>query len=159
MRQYDKKKGTYTLGPFLWYNSCKGDGTVSEYVNPTCPTCGIRKLQLNYYSKKDGRPLFKKRCWVCNGTRERRHSQRAIGEYDPHPKGRTKYEQSVSKRKRTKLTCDKCGFKAIDTCQLDIDHIDGNHANNDIPNLQILCANCHRLKTKLNNEGPYKVKR
>ena len=32
-------------------------------------------------------------------------------------------------------------------CQLDIDHIDGNRENNDIINLQTLCANCHRLKT------------
>ncbi|CAL9981083.1 HNH endonuclease [Vibrio phage D69] len=28
-------------------------------------------------------------------------------------------------------------------------HIDGNHSNNSIDNLQTLCANCHRLKTYL----------
>lgn len=33
-------------------------------------------------------------------------------------------------------------------CQLDVDHIDGNHDNNDISNLKTLCANCHRLKTQ-----------
>jgi 5-methylcytosine-specific restriction endonuclease McrA len=31
--------------------------------------------------------------------------------------------------------------------QLDVDHIDGNHRNNNPENLQTLCANCHRLKT------------
>lgn len=34
-------------------------------------------------------------------------------------------------------------------CQLDVDHIDGNHSNNKLSNLQTLCANCHRLKTHL----------
>jgi 5-methylcytosine-specific restriction endonuclease McrA len=34
--------------------------------------------------------------------------------------------------------------------QLDVDHIDGNHANDDPSNLQTLCANCHRLKTQVN---------
>jgi hypothetical protein len=48
--------------------------------------------------------------------------------------------------------CSKCGFVAENKCQLDVDHIDGNHRNNDEYNLQILCANCHRLKTYLNSD-------
>lgn len=44
-------------------------------------------------------------------------------------------------------TCVICGFKAIHKCQLDVDHIDGDHSNNTPSNLQTLCANCHRLKT------------
>ena len=43
--------------------------------------------------------------------------------------------------------CKSCGFVALHPCQLDVDHIDGNHKNNDPANLQTLCANCHRLKT------------
>ena len=43
--------------------------------------------------------------------------------------------------------CGTCGFVAKHPCQLDIDHIDGNHSNNDPGNLQVMCANCHRLKT------------
>ena len=31
---------------------------------------------------------------------------------------------------------------------MDVDHIDGNHDNNDPVNLKTLCACCHRLKTK-----------
>ena len=46
--------------------------------------------------------------------------------------------------------CDFCGFIAVHTCQLDVDHIDGNNKNNNPKNLQTLCANCHRLKTKIN---------
>ena len=48
--------------------------------------------------------------------------------------------------------CELCGFIAIHRVQLDVDHIDGDHTNNDIDNLQTLCANCHRLKTQLNND-------
>lgn len=48
--------------------------------------------------------------------------------------------------------CKNCNFVAIHPCQLDIDHLDGNHSNNNIENLQTLCANCHRLKTYLNKD-------
>lgn len=49
-------------------------------------------------------------------------------------------------------TCNACGFIPVDKIQLDVDHIDGNPSNNDPQNVQTLCANCHRLKTKLNND-------
>jgi hypothetical protein len=48
--------------------------------------------------------------------------------------------------------CSNCGFIPIHTCQLDVDHIDGNKKNNNISNLQTLCANCHRLKTYVNKD-------
>lgn len=45
--------------------------------------------------------------------------------------------------------CENSSCVAIieDKCQLDVDHIDGNHKNDDPANLMTLCANCHRLKT------------
>lgn len=39
-------------------------------------------------------------------------------------------------------TCTKCGS----TEKPEIHHIDGNHLNNDLANLTILCHNCHRRK-------------
>jgi hypothetical protein len=41
--------------------------------------------------------------------------------------------------------CSNCGFVPVHSCQLDIHHKDGNHKNNCVDNLQVLCANCHRL--------------
>lgn len=43
-----------------------------------------------------------------------------------------------------KSFCEKCGFVG-EFCQLDVNHIDGNHKNNDTVNLETVCANCHRL--------------
>lgn len=54
--------------------------------------------------------------------------------------------------KYKKEECEHCHFKPLDSCQLDIDHIDGDHTNNKKKNLRTLCANCHRLKTKMNKD-------
>lgn len=55
-------------------------------------------------------------------------------------------------RREKKDHCERCGFIPEDKVQLDIDHIDGNRSNNAKKNLQTLCANCHRLKTKQNRD-------
>lgn len=74
------------------------------------------------------------------------------------PKCRVKYEQEHKKSKQEPYTkykdsyCIRCGFIPEDSCQLDVDHIDGNHSNNEPDNLQTLCANCHRLKSKHNGD-------
>lgn len=52
-------------------------------------------------------------------------------------------------REHKKPSCEVCGFVPVLLIQLDVDHIDGNHNNNDISNLQTLCANCHRLKSAM----------
>jgi len=58
---------------------------------------------------------------------------------------RDKRRKQIAQLKRAQ--CELCGFVAGWHGQLDLDHIDGNHHNNDPANLQTLCANCHRLKT------------
>lgn len=69
--------------------------------------------------------------------------------YKPEPKYRTRPvrhpERQYAKFKQT--VCSRCGFVPEHTCQLDVDHIDGNHYNQNPTNLQTLCANCHRLKS------------
>lgn len=62
----------------------------------------------------------------------------------------------VKLAKHKKKKCEACGFVAVHRSQLDIDHIDGNHNNNSLSNLQTLCANCHRLKTQENKDWEIK---
>src|SRR5688572_24846652 len=57
------------------------------------------------------------------------------------------------KRVNNFVPCEICGFIPVDRCQMDRDHINGNHKDNEPDNIQILCANCHRLKTKINQQG------
>lgn len=38
--------------------------------------------------------------------------------------------------------CTWCSYSKHERV-LEVDHIDGNHHNNDINNLRVLCANCH----------------
>jgi hypothetical protein len=45
-----------------------------------------------------------------------------------------------------------CDFHIEHPCQLSVDHIDGNKANNEPDNLQTLCLNHHALKTLRNND-------
>lgn len=48
--------------------------------------------------------------------------------------------------KLDKRICEVCNFIPKHPCQMDIHHKDENHLNNETTNLQVLCANCHRLK-------------
>lgn len=108
-----------------------------------CPKCNKRKRKV---TKSRGKEYVRATCNPCSQSAESLAAQRRRGAIKRHPYRHVK-----------KSFCEKCGFVAEDVCQLDVDHIDGNHQNNDPENLQTLCANCHRLKTKLSKEGLYRV--
>ena len=105
----------------------------NEQERPTCTKCGEGKCKTNGFSKLGFRK-YSKYCPRCH---------------------KMTYNLKSSKGRRCgymvhkKDICEKCGFTPEHRCQLDVDHIDGNRENNDISNLQTLCANCHRLKTYL----------
>lgn len=71
----------------------------------------------------NGKRTFKRVCTTCRSKRRRRLAE------------------------VKKSYCESCGFVAEWLGQLDVDHVDGNHHNDDFSNLQTLCVNCHRLKT------------
>jgi len=78
---------------------------------------------------------------------------------DPKIKKRSElfFSLNYSYREHKKNHCENCGFVALNKCQLDVDHIDGNHNNNKLENLRTLCANCHRLKTNTNKDWIKKI--
>ena len=66
-------------------------------------------------------------------------------------RSKKRYDRLYRNHKKDK--CERCGFLPEHSCQLDVDHIDGNNKNDDLSNLQTLCANCHRLKTYINKDN------
>jgi hypothetical protein len=89
-----------------------------------CSSCGIRK-SMNA-GKTNGKTYYKSECSTCR-------THKNLGD------------------KRFQTHCDSCLNEFHPVC-LDVDHIDGNSKNEEHDNLQILCSNCHRLKTHLNRE-------
>jgi len=91
-------------------------------VRGTCP-CGAPVRSKG--RSEYGTKLWDRICWKCKANSYHKHK---------------------------KDYCELCGFVAIVAAQLDVDHIDGDRTNNHIDNLQTLCANCHRLKTHMNED-------
>ena len=115
---------------------------------PLCQKCGIRKVRWRPEGNK-----FRKICYVCQypyrkvcrGLQVRlknKYTIKQIRQLFPNY-----IELSNNKR-----ICAICKFEPKHSCQMDIDHIDGNVMNDSKENLQVLCANCHRLKTVLSND-------
>jgi len=104
----------------------------SERPAPLCANCGEQPCHPKTKSKH-GFTIYRKYCKSCY-----------TGKY---------FKPWVLHKKET---CEECGFVPTHSCQLDVDHIDGNKKNNDPSNLKTLCANCHRLKTHLNEDWKQK---
>ena len=98
-------------------------------THSTCKVCGETKPRENFRLDRYGY-LKGKICSACN-----------LDRMSPKGAGR-----NYIYRQYKKTYCETCGV-SYHRCQLDVDHIDGDHSNNDPTNLQTLCANCHRLKT------------
>ena len=93
----------------------------TQHPRPVCKVCNLNPCAVNYITKDNGKEYIRYRA-KCNSC----------------------------KKPDKKSECEKCGFVAVHSCQLDIHHINENHSDNTPNNLQTLCANCHRLETYLN---------
>lgn len=100
---------------------------------PLCKVCSKNLVKLKY-TRKDGSKYYTEKCCSCTKL-----GRRSNYNHTYRRKAFVYYEK----------VCMRCGFVPEHVCQLDVDHIDGDKKNNDLENLQILCSNCHRLKTRL----------
>jgi 5-methylcytosine-specific restriction endonuclease McrA len=103
---------------------------LSEQTRPICKICNTHPCEGNGISKL-GYTKWRSDCTRCK---------------------KIKYNLVPEYKKHKKQHCESCGFVAKHAVQLDVDHINGDHKDNSVSNLQTLCANCHRLKTHLNKE-------
>ena len=49
-------------------------------------------------------------------------------------------------KNRRDWKCEECGFSYLGSALIQVHHIDQDKSNNEISNLQVLCAKCHGLK-------------
>lgn len=115
-----------------------------------CGKCLLEKPLADFTARGKSRPgEYQSDCNECRKIDLRKHKQ---------------HISSLVKRWKLKKGCAHCDFKAIHSCQLDIDHIipKGSRGNDrqaintswskprlkkELSKCQVLCANCHRLKT------------
>ena len=92
---------------------------------PICPACQQRLCAVNYY--RNGTPHYRSRCEHC--IKKNRRIKPPVARW-----------QSAGYKK--KATCDRCGFKAKYSAQLQVYHLDGNLHNANLRNLKTVCLNC-----------------
>lgn len=104
-------------------NTCMTDN------RPLCSKCKSRPSAFNY--KKGDKTYYRKMCDKCiRLSRGKGVSANAS------------WQQTGYKKK---AICEKCGFKAKHSAQLDVYHIDGDLRNSSWNNLKTICANCQRI--------------
>lgn len=114
----------------------KWHAPTDAHTRPLC-ACGNLTMKRMPLADSLGTARYHTVCSACQGY-NRRYARR---EY--------RHGQDLS-------FCSACGHKAYDSCQMDVDHIDGNSKNHEPSNLQVLCASCHRLKTRLEQNHKWK---
>jgi len=92
---------------------------------PLCSSCHSRFAAINCY--RHGRVHYRSVCDDC-ARKKKKH------------KAPTPNWKSAGYKK--KMVCDRCSFRAKNTAQLLVYHVDGNTANIELRNLKSICLNC-----------------
>jgi hypothetical protein len=108
-------------------------------IHGSSKTRGLCVACLTRPQRTAGRHGYGNVCQPCHDLRQCPPTKNA-------PSGTRKRRMQYRAFKKT--YCEECNFIAVHSCQLDVDHADGDRFNNDPKNLITLCANCHRLKTQ-----------
>lgn len=130
-----------------------------------CKKCNVGKDESEYYVSRGNKGGLEGSCKSCKRLLFDKwyKSKRKVRIKMTPDEKRLKNTIRIRKQNERKAlknkasSCRRCGFIPENMCQLTIDHIDRNHKNNDINNLQTLCGNCHYLKTKIEMNEPDKL--
>ncbi len=109
-------------------------GTTVECI---CDHCGELFLRAKTKSISKSGKLFCSR--ICKDT-----AQTYMLEIQPVHYGSSETNYRDQALKVYKPICKICGYSNI--LALEVHHIDKNRSNNNITNLEVLCANCHTIK-------------
>lgn len=121
---------------------CKSENSKNR-VTVECAQCGKPVVKVASRTSRSGLFFCDRKC--------KEQAQKIGGLTAIHPAHYTEEGCSdhyrVVARRTYKAECVSCGY-AEQKKMLDVDHIDGNHSNNAVDNLQILCVWCHAKKTR-----------
>lgn len=111
-------------------------------VKVKCANCNIEiekvKSQLN--RSKTGNYYCSKSCATTNNNRLFKR-----GKSHPNFIDGSSYYRKIVLENLDNPKCERCGYsKSIKA--LHVHHKDGNRKNNEIENLELLCANCHYIE-------------
>lgn len=111
---------------------------------PTCVNEGCEKPVHCSGKTSTGLPIWRPYCGRCH---------QAVGGRNIYAEGVTPIKKKYCQNQDGRLGFGECSAQIVDMCQLDLDHIDGDHYNNTPDNIQTICKNCHSVKTKLNGDS------
>lgn len=131
--------------PELIIDCCKSSLTMREAHRKVCEVLVIKYDTFSKYAKHLG-------CYNPNpggkgtnkGINSRTHSSEYIGD-NAKPISSHKLKLKLIRDGIKKHQCEICGITEWNgtLVPIELDHIDGNHLNNRIENLRIVCPNCH----------------
>lgn len=139
-------------------------------IAQVCRNLGIKPIGGNYNTVKRNLEKFGIDTSYFTGQRWNKglHNveRTALTKLEDVLQDNTKYSSSTLRNRLInaglkECKCELCGY----TENLELHHIDGNHYNNKLENLQILCPNCHsktdnyRGRNSNKNTTPLQVKR